>query len=255
VLARLALTALAALAFAAPAEAKQFTVSFTGKGNYLSDYSTTTSRDFQDPNTGETFTGSCTDYRHEDTDLSWSIPFKFGLKGGTATDKGAAVAPGHLPESAITNDTRPGSGADGCAQPDGSTLAGKGDCVGHTLPDGDQRLRVSKAGKGKTNLAIEGPRFKGTDFGGNWTYGSGSCAQNYNGRTLGLPDGPSFPIVIAVAFPVKTKTWASLKKGHYFRVKVKPGHYAADGLLPLQCSAGCVRKLSWTGVVRVTRVK
>ena len=250
-----ALTVVAAVAVAAPAQARQFTVSFAGSGTYTSDYSTTTTRDFEDPNSGQTYTGSCIDYRHENNDLSWSIPFKISLNGGTATDKGAAVAPGHLPESTITNDTRPGPDADGCAQPDGSTLAGKGDCAGHTLPDGEQRLRVSKAGKGKTTLAIEGPRFKGTDFSGNWTYGSGSCAQNNNGKTLGLPDGPAFPIVLAVAFPVKTKTWASLKKGHYFRVKVKPGHHAAQGLLPLQCSAGCVRKLDWHGEVRVRRTK
>jgi hypothetical protein len=183
------------------------------------------------------------------------MPFKITLDGTHATDDAGAVAPGHLPESQITNDTRPGSDGDGCTQPNGQTIAGKADCVGHTLPDGSQRLRVSPAGKGKTTLAIEGPRFKGADFSGNWTYQSGSCAQNNNGRTLGLPDGPSFPIVLAVAFPVKTKTWATLKRGRYFRVKVKPGHYAADGLLPLQCSAGCVRKLDWHGEVRVRRLK
>lgn len=253
--ARLALIALAALAFAAPVQAKQFNVSFTGKGDYRSDYSTTSTRDFQDPNTGQTYTGSCTDYRHEQTAFAFTVPFKISLKKNTATDEGAAGAPGHLPESQITNDTRPGSGADGCVQPSGETLAGNADCVGHTMPAGKQRLRVSRAGRRKTTLAIEGPKFEGADFSGNWNYHSGSCAQNNNGRTLGLPDGPSFPIVLAVAFPVKTKTWASLKKGHYFRVKVKPGHYAADGLLPIQCSAGCVRKLDWTGVVRVRRVK
>lgn len=246
--------AAAALATGASAQAKQFSVSFTGTGAYRSDYSTTTSRDFEGPD-GQTYTGSCIDYRHEQTDLSWTVPFKISLSGSHASDDGSAVAPGHLPESQIQNDTRPGSDGDGCTQPNGQTIAGNGDCVGHTVPAGTQHLKVSPAGRGKTTLAVTGPTFKGADFSGNWTYQSGSCAQNNNGRTLGLPDGPSFPIVLAVAFPVKTKTWASLPRGHYFRVKVRPGHYAAGGLLPINCSAGCVRKLDWQGQVLVRRIK
>ena len=256
----LAIACLVAVAAAPSAHAKQFTVAFHGSGQYLSDYSTTTSRDYTGAD-GSSYSGSCTDYRHEQLDFEWSVPFKVSLAIGQkgvkgASDTGKPVAPGHPREDEIINDTRPGADGDGCVHAgDSGTDAGKSDCVGHAIPAGVEKLKVTSAKSGgRTLLTVSGPVFTGQDFSGNWAYQSGSCSQNADGQPLGLPDGLTFPQVVSATFPVRAARWDTLPKGRYFRVKIAPGHYAPHGLLPIRCD-GCTRKLDWSGEVRVRRVK
>jgi hypothetical protein len=244
--------ALAALAASAPAQAAtaRFEVSVNGFGKYHSSYTTKTTRATAD------FSGSCIDTRTEDTQLAWTTLFhltlQLGRKGvARATDAGAPVA--HTAaRSTVSDETAPGPEGDGCFEPStGYSTAGSSNCSGDSVPAGQQVLTVTGApAAGRTVLSVTGPRFEGS-----WTYYNGSCAQHQNGRPLVIPDGATFPHVLAATFPVSSRTWATLPRGRWFRVKVSPGHYAPADLFPLPCGDGCHRELSWNGVVRIKRVR
>ncbi len=238
---------------AAQAATESFTVTFQGKGTYVSDYDIVSSR-----STSES-SGSCIDHRHEDTHLQWSSVFHLrlqvgprGVKAGEAT--AFPVAPGTNPSS-VSTETHPGPDGDGCYQPStGYSTAGTSDCKGSALPAGKEVLNVSAASAaGRTRLDVNGPLFKGSAFDGAWTYFSGSCAKSLDDRTLLLPDGVTLAQVLGANFPVKSSTWASLKRGRYFRVKVSRGHYAPGKLFPLDCTCQ-QRSLDWDGEVRIKRV-
>ena len=85
--------------------------------------------------------------------------------------------------------------------------------------------------------------------------GPTSCDEEFTDVPTLLDPVFAPPSQTEASFPVKVATLKSLPVGHYFKVKISPGHYAPS--IPsydCQQNDGC-ENLSWNfdGTVRVTR--
>ena len=98
-----------------------------------------------------------------------------------------------------------------------------------------------------------GTGFTGKAFSGGWSFSTGSCAIQYNDARLLLPEF-GVPRQLTANFPVKVSTLASLRVGHYFKVRIHAGHYAPAHRHTCFAAAGCLKDdFSWHGVVEFKR--
>lgn len=253
VISAFAIASLLALWGSALAEAstRTYSVSFSGSGHLTS-------------NTVIDLSPECGDVtitRDENTHFSWvdqwhlALVVGSGVSGGSATDKALPLA-GDDNNSTITLD---GSG-DGCQ--DGSAT-----CQGESEPDPgwDADLKV-QGGDGSTRLTAEalgGARgWTPKDFSGTWAdpdsiLGADSCdgyATDFDELLVPLVEVPD---EFKASFPVRVATWKSLRRGHYFKVKISEGHYAPTLPVYDECQSddGCNSlDFSFNGTIKVTRL-
>jgi hypothetical protein len=248
-----AISSLLALSGAAFAEAatRRYSVSYSGSGHMTS-------------NTVIDLAPQCGDVtitRDENTHFTWIDQWHLTLavgsrvRSGSATDKALPIT-GHNNNSTITLD---GSGA-GCQ---GGSATCKGDS--EPEPGWDADLKV-QGGDGSTRLkaeALGGAKgWTPKDFSGTWAdpnsiLGADSCdeyATDFNELLVPLVEVPD---EFKASFPVRVATWKSLRRGHYFKVKISEGHYAPTLPVYDECQAddGCNSlDFSFNGTVKVTRL-
>jgi hypothetical protein len=233
----------ASLAFA---RGEEFSVVYSGAGTITSRTKSLTS-----PQCGDV-----TEVRNETTQFSWVTHYgppvlildSHGLSG--VSDKAeAAQSPLASNDSTVTlSDT-------GC-QP------GIADCKGESDPQPGQKasLDVPDAPRGgRTHVkvgAVGGDiGFTGKGFSGGWGFQNGSCAIQFNDSQLLLPEF-GVPTQLEASFPVKVSTLATLPVGHYFKVRIDPGHYAPSHMDNCFADDGCLKDdFSWHGVVEFKRVR
>jgi hypothetical protein len=221
-----------------------FTVTYSGAGTLSSQTRAITS-----PQCGEV-----TETRTETTHFSWVTHYELpslvferrGMSGDTATAqaKQSPLADNH---STVTLSYT------GC-DPEMSDCSGESDPQPYHDADLDFPGAPLHARTRVTVDALGGFQgFTGKGFSGGWSFSSGSCAVQYNDQELLIPEN-DVPDELEASFPVKISTLAGLRPGHYFKVRIDPGHYAPAH--PDTCSPddGCLKDdFSWHGVVEVKR--
>jgi hypothetical protein len=235
----------------ASASTRTYSVSYSGSGHLSSD----TVIDLS-PQCGDV-----TITRVENTHFSWidqwhlSLAVGSGIGGGSATDRALPIA-GEDNDSTITLD---GSG-DGCQ-------GGSATCHGQSEPEPgwEAELKV-QGGDGSTRLTAEAlggaKGWTPEDFSGTWAdpdsiLGAGSCDEYATDFDELLEPLVEVPTEFKASFPVRAATWKSLRRGHYFKVRISAGHYAPE--LPpyddCESDDGCNSlDFSFSGTVKVTRL-
>ncbi len=232
-----------AMVSAASARTETWSVLYTGSGTLNSKTMSQTS-----PECGEV-----TEIYNETTHFSWVTSYKLTMHvgsggiGGGHDKRDAKASPLASNSSKVTlSDT-------GC-QP------GIANCTGEARPQPGQQavLDVPGAGSGGRSRVEVGAvggfiGFTGKDFSGGWGFSTGSCAERFNDIQLLQPEF-GMPAQLMAKFPVRAATFASLRKGHYFKVHISPGHYAPAQEHTCFASDGCLKDdLSWDGSVKFTR--
>jgi hypothetical protein len=250
---RFGLTLVAALLLGLPATAvaKRFSVIYTGSGTYSSNYESDSSNN----------NGTCRMKRSEDTRFSWAS--SFSLNVGFDLDGSHAARDTDTPEHGLADNTSTEitfASGPGCRSNSGdSTLAGSSNCHGHDRPTLARVKATLTAGavRGHARLKVEAfQQIEGTGFSGRWFYESDSCAASNDRHPLLIPSTFLVSRELTATFPIKYETLARLKRGHYFRVNVRAGHYAPRSLVnTTPCGDPCDAHLDWTGVVTVRRTR
>jgi hypothetical protein len=225
------------------AKVEHFKVQYTGAGTLSSTLESQTS-----PECGEV-----SEVRTENTHFSWVTEYQLGLVIGRLGMGGNSDKHQADPSSLVSNDSTITLKATGC-QP------GSANCSGESQPQTGHEalLDIPEAGpRGASRVKVQAVGgfvgFTGKAFSGDWNFTSGSCAISYNDTPLLQPEF-AVPGELEAQFPVKVATLKSLKVGHYFKVKISPGHYAPPH--PNDCSAddGCLTDdFDFHGVVKFTR--
>jgi hypothetical protein len=240
-----------ALFTSAHADAATFRVGYVGSGHFSSSFDSTSSNQ----------SGDCVETRTEDTKFSWvyskTLTLHLGSGGLTRSSGSQQPIANPLAVDNSSHVTVSDQGA-GCVGSSGTRTPTQADCTGESMPWPGEAARVSLSAappSGRSTfsagaIGISGLHTK--DFTGAWT-GSDwmSCADFFGSRsgdTLGLPV-LGFSGLLRAKFPVSVSTLANLRRGRFFRVNVRPGHYAPTAH---QCAAGTC-SLQWKGTVRFTR--
>lgn len=236
-----AITLLWAAALAS-ARSESFTVLYTGAGKISSQTISQTS-----PECGEVM-----ETRNENTDFSWVTNYKVTLSITSHGMFGATDSKQPKPSPLVSNDSTVTLSDTGC-QP------GIANCSGESQPErGSGELDVGGAsGEAKSHLKVDAigadGDFEGKGFSGGWGFSVGSCADSFNDIPLLLPED-DLGTQLRAEFPVKAATFRSLKRGHYFRVKISAGHYAPSHMDVCFADSGCKKDdFSWNGEVKITR--
>ncbi len=228
----------------ATARGVQYSVTYSGAGTLTSKLKSLTS-----PQCGDVTT-----VRDETTHFSWVTHYDLpliisGRDGiqGVDTKAEAQQSPLASNESNITNT------ATGCK-------TGHSDCTGESDPQPGTKAKVevpSAALRGRSHVKVQAVGgdvgFTGKGFSGTWDWASGSCAIQYNDAPLLVPQF-DVPAQLEASFPVKVSTLESLRPGHYFKVRIDPGHYAPPDNSSCEASVGCLKNdMQWHGVVEFKR--
>jgi hypothetical protein len=234
----------------ASASSKRFEIQYSGSGTLDSNETVPTSPSCGDVNWTRT----------ESTKFSWVDVWHLTLK---VTKHGASggsdkVEPTTIPDytdSTVTYKANAtGSCQDASANCQGDALPQKGVSAVFSVAGGDTSTRFKAQAVG----GFVG--WQAYDFSGSWTdpdqvFGFSSCSSAFSYHPPLLQPLPEPVASVEANFPVKVATLRSLPAGHYFKVKISPGHYAPSKS-PYECESddGC-NSLHWdfSGTVRVTR--
>jgi hypothetical protein len=236
-------------ALASAAGVRHYLVQYSGTGTYKSTTETQTS-----PECGEV-----DDKLTENTSFSWFTTYNITIGVARHRISSGGDKSQSMKDSDKTNDQDMSGVISGCQ-------SGTYDCHGTVDPaDGDSELSSFSAGAGGSSKfdveAVSQDGFTGRDFGGTWdpSLDPFNCDEYddlpaltgiFRNPNLDGGVGPLFK----ASFPVKYATWLSLPKGHYFKVDVKPGHYAPKPEYVCYQVDGCDHEsLDWSGVVKVRR--
>jgi hypothetical protein len=228
----------------ASAKTETFEVNYTGSGTLVSRTQSITS-----PQCGEV-----TETRNEDTHFSWVTTYRVTLHLGHSGLSGATAKKDAQSSPLVSNDSTVKLSDVGC-QP------GISDCNGKSEPQPGQSavLDIPGAGSGgRSHVKVEAVGgfigFQGKDFSGSWGFTGGSCAENNNKLPLLVPEF-GVPAELQAVFPVSVSTFASLPRGHYFKIHINPGHYAPSHRDNCFQNDGCLKDdFSWNGSIRFTRL-
>jgi hypothetical protein len=228
---------LVALWGASVASARTYEVSYSASGHY----------------TAETLAPiACgNETENEDTHFSWAAQYRLSLSFSSTSFGGASetAQPMAIP------------GDDNSSTVMFSGCAGDASCHGDSepAPGNKTQLKVTGASAGsRSRFLVNGLGNKGIkpeDFSGSWSAGDpGSCESWAQSANLVTEEFDLYNEVEA-KFPVKYSTMKSLPVGHYFKVHISPGHYAAAKGDFCHADDGCESEtFDWSGVVRVKRV-
>jgi hypothetical protein len=228
----------------ASAHGEAFTVTYTGAGTLTSQIKSLTSPEC----------GDVTEGRNETTHFSWVTHYDLPVLvlGRQGVDGVPAKAEAH-PSSLASNESTVTLSDTGC-QP------GIANCKGESDPQpGHEAMfdlpSAAKRAKSRVKVGAVGgfAGFTGKGFSGGWGFQTGSCAIQFNDSQLLLPEF-NVPSQLEASFPVKVSTLESLRAGHYFKVRIDPGHYAPAHKDTCFADDGCLKDdFTWHGVVEFKR--
>jgi hypothetical protein len=252
--------ALAVLATAAPAMARnaQFSVNFAGNGLYTSKTTDHVRK----------LNGLCNDSATERTAFSFTgvgfLKVSFSKKGmtGDSYALGSGSDDWVRPLAAPTTLTKSSTG-DGCNPPFGSDMSGKYSCAGTATPQsgGVSEFKLTSAKRGKrSNLRVIGPgRFVDTDVSGSWSYQTGSC-RDLAGVPLLQTMTNRTSSALGPRVSIRERALQKLHPNHYLMVDVSEGHGAPTIDDAKQCASNtsldtCTQSFNWVGRLVVKRIK
>ncbi len=228
----------------ASAHGERFEATYSGAGTITSRIKSLTSPEC----------GDVTEVRNETTHFSWVTHYELPVLVFTSHRLDGSppkLRPINL--SLASNESTVTLSDTGC-QPGIANCKGESD----PQPGHEAAFDLSGAPKGGSSRAKVGAvggfaGFTGKGFSGGWGFTSGSCAIQFNDSQLLLPEF-DVPSQLKASFPVKVATLESLRVGHYFKVRISPGHYAPAHRDTCFADDGCLKDdFSWHGVVEFKR--